>query len=48
MVWQLVRQLIYTNLLLIIALRFTCGEREICSTIKKSQDIMNRIADTKL
>ena len=26
-----------------IALRFTCGERKICSTIKKSQNIMNMV-----
>ena len=40
---QLVRQLIYTSLLQIITFRFTCGERKICSTIKKSQNIMNLI-----
>ena len=27
--------------------RFTCGERKICSTIKKSQNIMNVIVGTK-
>ena len=40
---QLVRQLIYTSLLQIITFHFTCGERKICSTIKKSQNIMNLI-----
>ena len=30
-------------LLLIIILRFTCGERKNCSTIKKSQNITNMI-----
>ena len=30
-------------LLLIITLGFTCGERKICSTIKKCQNIMNMI-----
>ena len=39
----LVRQLVYTSLLLIIKLRFTCSERKICSTIKKSQNIMNMV-----
>ena len=34
---------IYTSLLLIIMLCFTYGEREICSTIKKSQNILNMI-----
>ena len=33
----------YTNLLLTITLRFTCGKREICSIINKSQNIMNMI-----
>ena len=33
------------QLLLIITLRFTCGERKICSTIKKSQNIMNMIVE---
>ena len=37
------RQLVYACLLLIIILRFTCGERKICSTIKKPQNIMNMI-----
>ena len=36
-------QLVYTSLL-IITLRFTCGEMKICSTIKMSQNIMNMIA----
>ena len=35
------RQLVYTSFLLIITLHLTCGAREICSTIKKSQNIMN-------
>ena len=39
------RQLVYTSLLLTIMLRFTCGEREVCSTIKNTQNIMNMIAD---
>ena len=39
---QLVRQ-VYT-ILLIITFRFTCGERKMSSTIKKSQNIMNMIA----
>ena len=30
-------QLLYTSLLLIITLRFTCGGRKICSTIRKSK-----------
>ena len=33
----------YASLLLINTLPFTCGERKICSTIKKSQNIMNII-----
>ena len=37
------RQLVYTSLLLIILLCFTCDERKNCSTIKKSQNIMNRV-----
>ena len=37
------RQLVYTSLLLIITLGFAYGERKICSTIKKSQNIMNMI-----
>ena len=37
------RQLLYTNLLLTITLRFTCDKREICSIIKKSQNAMNMI-----
>ena len=39
----LVRQLVYTSLLLITTFRFTCGERNIRSTIKKSQNIMNMV-----
>ena len=35
------RQHVYTSLLLTIMLRFTCGQRNICSTIKKSENIMN-------
>ena len=35
------RQLVYTGSILSIMLLFTCGERKICSTIKKSQNIMN-------
>ena len=34
-------------LLLIIRLHFTSREGKICSTIKKSQNIMNRIVGTK-
>ena len=34
---------IYTSLLLIITLRFTYGERKICSAIKNSQNIKNMI-----
>ena len=33
----------YTSLLLLIILRFTCGEWNICSTIEKSQSIINMI-----
>ena len=44
-VGQLMRQLVYTSLLLIITLRFTCGERKIFSTIKKSQNIMKMIVE---
>ena len=40
---QLVRELVYTSLLLIITLRLTCDERNTCSTIKKSQNILNMI-----
>ena len=36
---------VYISLLLIITLPFTCGERKICSTIKKSQNIMHMIVD---
>ena len=39
---QLVRQLLYISLLLIITLCFTCGERKICSTIKNFQNISER------
>ena len=44
-VGQLMRQLVYTSLLLIITLRFTCGERKIFSTIRKSQNIMKMIVE---
>ena len=37
------RQFVCTSLLLIIALRFTFGERKNCSTIKKSQNVINMI-----
>ena len=37
------RQLVYASLLLIIMLRATWDERKICSTIQKSQNIMNMI-----
>ena len=40
---QLVKGIYYTSLLLIITLRFACGEKKILSTIKKSQNIMNMI-----
>ena len=33
------RQLVYTSLLVAVALCFTCGERKIFSTIKNSQNI---------
>ena len=33
------RRLVYTSLLLIIMLCFSCGENKICSTFKKSQNI---------
>ena len=45
MVGQLVRHVVYTGLLVIITLRFACGEKKICSTIKRPQSIMNTIAD---
>ena len=32
-----------TSLLVIMTLRFTCGEGKICSTIKKSQNVINII-----
>ena len=40
------RQLVYTSLLLIITLRFTCVEMKICSTIKNSQNILNMTVGT--
>ena len=36
-------QLIHGRLLVIFTLRFTCGERKISSTIKKSQNITNML-----
>ena len=48
-VGHFMRQFVYTSLLLITTLRFTCGEPKICSIIKKSQTIMNMIiGDEKL
>ena len=38
-------QLAYTSLLQITMLRFTCGERKICSTMKNSQNFMNMTVD---
>ena len=38
------RQFVYARLFLIIMLRFTCGEKKICSNIEKSQYIMDMIA----
>ena len=40
------RQIVYTSLLIIMTLCFTCGERKICSTIKKFQNIINVVAAT--
>ena len=40
---QLVRQLSYTNLLLMITLPVTFGGEKISSTIKKSQNIVSTI-----
>ena len=37
-----------TRLSLIITLRFTCGERKICSFIKMSQNITNMVVDKQL
>ena len=34
---------LHVSLLIVITLRLTCGERKICSTIKKSQNFMNMI-----
>ena len=34
---------LFYSLLVMIALYFTCGEKKICSTMKKSQNIMNMI-----
>ena len=41
---QHMKQLMYTSLLLIITLRFSCDERKTFSTITKSQNIMNMTA----
>ena len=41
-------QLVHTNLLLIITLRFTCGKKKTCSTMKKFQNITNMIVDYEL
>ena len=38
-----VMKMLQTSFLVIITLRFTCGERKICSTIKKSKNV-NMIA----
>ena len=38
------RQLLYSNSLLIIMLHFTCDERKICPTVKNSQNIINMIS----
>ena len=40
-------ELVYASFLLIIMLRFTCGERKVFATIKKSQNFMNVIVGTK-
>ena len=37
------RELVYINILRIITLDFTYGERKICSTINKSPNIMHMI-----
>ena len=37
--------LVYVSLLPVIMLLFTCGERKICSSIKKSQNIINMIVN---
>ena len=42
------RQFVYTSLLLVIMLRFTCGERKTLSTNKKSQNILNMIAEASV
>ena len=39
-VHPLLRQLVYTVLLIIVTIRFTCGEEKICSNIKEFQNIM--------
>ena len=38
---SLIYQLVYTSLLLMIMVRFTCDGRKICSTITWSQNIIN-------
>ena len=47
-VLPLVRQFVYSSSLEKIEHRFTCGERKICSTIKKSQTTMNMTAELKV
>ena len=42
-VLQLRKELVYTSFIIITTLRFTCGERKICATIKKSENVMNMI-----
>ena len=37
--------MLYTSLLIIITLRFTCGERKIYSTIKSFQNIMSMVVN---
>ena len=44
---QLVRRIVYT-MFIINPLHFTCGEREIWSNIKKSQNIMTMIVASKI
>ena len=38
----------YTSVLLIITPRFICGERKICSTIEKSQNVMSMFPESNL
>ena len=42
-VWQLVKQYIYTSFLLIIKPCLNCGKQTICSIIRKSQNIIAMI-----